>query len=128
MYSTLAELFSALLFLGYYYRKTKDKIVAWILSYIVYFAVCAILFRKLFPNTPFVSPTPEYIVFLVAVGVPFLVLVVLLGVMFEKRKHGEAKEETKDFIILFKPTKSNIIFWTIIVLINLAAFLVGNNK
>ncbi len=128
MYSTLAELLSALLFLGYYYKKTKDKIVVWILSYIIYFTICAILFRKLFPSTPFVSPTPEYIVFLIAVGVPFLVLVVLLGVKFEKRKHSEAKEEKKDFIILFKPTKSNIIFWTIIVLINLAAFLMRNNK
>ena len=128
MYSTLAELLSALLLLGYYYKKTKDKIVAWILSYIMYFTVCAILFRKLFPNTPFVSPTPEYIVFLIAVGVPFLVLVVLLGVKFEKRKNDGATKGKENFAILFKPTKSNIIFWTIIVLINLAAFLVGNNK
>jgi len=128
MYSTLAELLSALMLLGYYYKKTKDKIVAWILSYIMYFTVCAILFRKLFPNTPFVSPTPEYIVFLIAVGVPFLVLVVLLGVKFEKRENDGATKEKENFAILFKPTKSNIIFWTIIVLINLAAFLVGNNK
>lgn len=128
MYSTLAELFSALLFLGYYYRKTKNKIVAWILGYIIYFFICAILFRKLYPNTPFVSPTPEYMVFLIFAGVPFLALVVLLGVEFEKRKLSEAKKSKKDFIILFKPSKDNIIFWTIIILINLAAFLMGDNK
>jgi hypothetical protein len=128
MYRTITELLSILLFLSYYYITTKDKIIAWILSYIMYFTVCAILFRKLFPNTPFVSPTPEYIVFLIAVGVPFLVLVVLLGVKFEKSKNDGTTKEKENFAILFKPTKSNIIFWTIIVLINLAAFLVGNDK
>ncbi len=125
MYSILIEFLSVLLLIGYYYRKTKDKIVAWILSYLIFFFCSGVLFRKLFPDIPFVSPTLEYMVFLVIVGVPFLVLVVFVGIEIERRRSSEVEEDKKDFTILFKPSRDNIIFWTIFVLLNLVAFLMG---
>ncbi len=128
MHSTLIQFLSVLLLIGYYYRKTKDKIVAWGLSYLTFFFCAGVLFRKLFPDIPFVSPTVEYMVFLVIVGVPFLVLVVLVGYEIEKRRASELKEDKKDFTILFKPSRSNVIFWTVFVLLNLIAFLMENNK
>ena len=128
MHSVLTEFLAVLLLIGYYYKKTKDKIVLWILSYLTFLICSGFLFRKLYPDIPFVSPTIEYMVFLVIVGVPFLVFVVLVGVEFEKRRLSEVKEDKKDFAILFKPSRDNIILWIIFVLLNLAAFLMENNK
>ncbi len=128
MLPTLIELFSVLLLLVHYYRKTKDKIVVWVLSYLTFLVCSGLLFRKLFPNIPFVSPTPEYMVFLAIVGIPFLVLILFLGVEADKRKSREEQEEKKGFAILFTPSKDNIIFWAIFVMLNLAAFLMRNNK
>ncbi len=67
-------------------------------------------------------------VFLIIVGVPFLALIVFIGIEAEKRRSLESKEGGNDFTILFKPTKHNIIFWTIFVLLNLAAFLIPSKK
>ena len=126
MISNIAELLSILLVLAYFYKKTKNRIPLWILSYSAFLIVCVVLFRKLFPDIPFVSPTCEYMGFLFVTGVPFLVLIVSIGVEVEKQR-TMTTEDNKP-IVLFKPTKGNIIFWTVIVLINLAAFIVDKSK
>lgn len=126
MISNIAELFSILLVLAYFYKKTKNKIPLWILRYSAFLIACIILFRKLFPEIPFVSPTYEYMGFLFVTGVPFLILIVLIGIEVEKQR-TMTTEDSKP-IILFKATKENIIFWTVIVLINLAAFIVDKSK
>ncbi len=128
MLANFIELLSVLLLFGYYYRKAKDKIVVWVLSYLTFLICSGLLFRKLFPDIPFVSPTLEYMVFLVIVGIPFLALILFIGIEADRRKSSEGQKEKKGFGILFKPSKDNIIFWTVFVLLNLAAFLMRNNK
>lgn len=126
MASNIAELLSILLVLAYFYKKTKSRIPLWVLGYTAYFFICAILFRKLYPNIPFVSPTCEYMGFLFVVGVPFLAVLVFVSIEAEKQQ-ATASEDNKP-TVLFKPTRENVIFWTVIVLINLAAFIMGNGK
>ncbi len=123
----IAELLSLGLVLAYYYKITRDRIALWILTFGVFLATCFILFHKLFPNIPFHSPTCEYMGLLFVVGAGFLVVLVLVGIELEKRKQITTADDKKPSE-LFKPTKSNIIFWALIVLINLAAFIVGDSK
>ena len=128
MYSTYAELLSFLLIIAYLYRKTKERITLWVLSYILFLVSSATLFRVFFPNVPFFSPTLEYTIFLIIVGIPFLVLVVLIGAEIERRRTRGAVENKRSLSSIFKLSKDNIIFWTIIVLINLVAFLLEKGK
>ena len=118
-----AKLLSLLLIAAYLYWKTRDKISLWALGYFAFLWGSATIFRRLFPDIPFRSPTIEYMAFLVIVGVPFLVLMVLVLVEVERRRSQKIEEGEKDYGVLFKLSKENIIFWTIIVLINLIAFL-----
>jgi uncharacterized membrane protein len=128
VYSNIAELLSVIAAIVYYYNKTKDKVVLWILSYISFCAICTILFRKLFPNIPFVSPTLEYMSYLAIVGIPFLVIVVVIGVEIEKQRTKAPEEYNKNRAAIFTPTRNNIIFWTVFVLINLVAFILGGTR
>lgn len=128
MYTTYAKLLSALLIIIYYYKKTKDKLSVWIISYVIFLITSAIIFRRLYPNIPFVSPTIEYMIFLAIVGIPFLVLVVMIIGEFDKRSKKKAEVDNKDFTVLFQPTKDNIIFWTIVILVNIASFILEKNK
>ncbi len=130
MYSNIAELISLLLLIGYLYVKIKDKIALWLLGYAFYLICCLFLFRLIYPNVPFISPTIEYMGFLFITGLPFLVIIVLIGVETEKRRSGAIaiEEQTKDMKKIFNISKGNIIFWAIIVLINLIAFLLENNS
>jgi hypothetical protein len=128
MYSNIAELLSVISAIVYYYRKTKDRVAIWILGYASFLATAAILFRKFYPHIPFVSPTLEYMVFLSIVGIPFLVVIVMVGVEIEKQRTKTPEVYQKNRKAIFKLTRDNVIFWSIIVFINLAAFIFGGNR
>ncbi|MFH1674271.1 MAG: hypothetical protein ABIF87_12710 [Pseudomonadota bacterium] len=123
MYVKTAKGLSMLLIIAYLYWKTRDRICLWMLSYFAFLGGSVAVFRKLFPDIPFVSPTIEYMVFLVIVGIPFLTLIVLMGVEIEKRRSKKTEKPPLDFGALLALSKENIIFWAFIVLINLVAFL-----
>jgi len=127
MWTKGAELMSAVLFIAYYYKKTKDKIVVWIVSYLTYFVCSVILFRKLFPAIPFVSPTLEYMTWLFIVGIPFLALIVAIAMIYEKRRTEKVQSPQESFDILFTLSKDNLVFWACIVVINVIAFLLEDN-
>lgn len=127
-YSNAAELLSVIAAIIYYYKKTRDRVVVWVLGYLSFLIFAAVIFRKLYPDIPFVSPTLEYMVFLSIVGIPFLVLVVMLGVEYEKPKTKLPDEYEKNRSAIFSLTRGNLIFWSIIVLINVVAFLLGGGR
>jgi hypothetical protein len=76
----------------------------------------------LFPHVPLGSATVEYMVLLIIVGIPFLTLVVLAAVELDKRQRDKGKEGTTVLRPLLVMSKDNLVFWTIIVLLNLIAF------
>ena len=127
-YSNTAELLSVIAAIIYYFKKTHDRVVVWSFSYLSFLTISAITFRKLYPDIPFVSPTLEYMIFLFIVGIPFLVLVVMIGVEYDKQKTKRPEDYEKNRTAIFSLTKGNLIFWSIIVLINVAAFLLGGNR
>ncbi len=128
LYSNIAELLSLIAAMVYYYNKTKNKAILWVLGNVLFFAICVFLFKKLYPDIPFVSPTPEYMCFLAIVGVPFLITIVMIFVETEKQKPRASEEYDRNSSAIFTPTRGNIIFWTIIVLINLAGFIADGRK
>ena len=67
-------------------------------------------------------------VFLFIVGIPFLVLVVMIGVEYEKQKTKQPDDYEEKRAAIFSLTKGNLIFWSMIVLINLVAFIFGGDR
>ena len=121
MYLLYSQLFSLLLILGYYSIKTKSKAFLWLFGYLVFLLISGKIFHILFPRIPFDSPTPQYAVFLVIVGIPFLVMLVIVSMTLEKEK----AEGKKDWKVILSLTRNNLIFWGVIILINLLAFIMG---
>lgn len=128
MYSNYTELFSLLLVVAYVYKKVRDKITLWVLGYVLFLVCCIYIFRLIYPEVLFFSPTVEYIGFLLTVGIPFLILIILIGVEVERRrKRSVNKEPERGVSEIFRLTKDNIIFWTLIAVINLIAYLLERN-
>lgn len=123
MYIKSANLLSLLLIIIYSYWKTRDKSSLFMLCCFASLWGGATIFRRLFPDIPFRSPTIEYMVFLVIVGVVSLVFLMLSVAEVEKRRTNKTEERDIGFRSLLTLSRENIIFWTIIVLINLIAFL-----
>lgn len=128
MYANYAELLSLLLVIAYVYKKIRDKITLWVLGYMLFLGCCILIFRLIYPHVPFFSPTIEYGGFLLTVGIPFLVLIVIVGVEVERRRKSSiGKEPVRDVSVIFHLTKENIIFWSIVILINLIAYLLDKS-
>jgi hypothetical protein len=128
MYSTYTELLSLLLIIIYLYAKTRDRISLLITGYIFFLLTSGIVFRFLFPDVPFFSPTLEYTVFLIWVGIPFLVVLALIFYEVEKKRTQSTGEKSENISFIFEFSRDNIIFWTIIILMNLIAFLLEKGK
>lgn len=124
MYFKFAKILSMLLIIAYLYKKTKDRIALWVFNFALFLIISITLFRVIFPDIPFVSPTIEYTVFLIVVGIAFIVLIIKIGIEAEKRR----ADIEKNISSIIQLSKDNIIFWTIIVLINLIAFLLDKWK
>ena len=124
MYSLFSRLFSLLLILFYYSIKTKSKTFIWGFGYLIFLLISGILFHILFPYIHFGSPTPQYAVFLVIVGIPFLVVFIVIAMEAGKEK----VDKNKSWNVLFTPAKDNLIFWIVIILINLIAFVLSKGK
>lgn len=119
MYFKFTKIISMLLIAAYIYKKTKDRIALWALSFVLFLIIITMLFRIYLPDVSFGSPTIEYTIFLLIVGIVFIVLIIKIGVEAEKRRSDVGKNISS----IFQLSKENIIFWTIIVLINLIGFL-----
>lgn len=125
MYFKTAKVISVVLFFIYAYVKTKEKLPLFAMIYLLYFALCGFTFKFLFPEIRFGSATIEYLVFLTIVGIPFLVGFYKVGMLVDKMPK---EDKEKIFKPVFEATRSNIIFWAFIVLMNLLAFIMDNHK
>jgi hypothetical protein len=120
-----AKALSVILFLIYWYVKTKEKIPLYCLCLISFIVFCVFIFKQLFPTMEFLSPTTEYLSFLVIVGVPFLFVIYRIGMMFDKMT---AEQKREIFRPVFETSKSNIVFYSVIAIILLSSYLMGNSK
>jgi hypothetical protein len=125
MYFAKAKALTGVLFFIYWYIKSKEKAPLLIILILSHIAICTIIFKFLFPGTPFVSPTIEYLVYLAIVGIPFLISVYKIGMEFD-RMPTEKRRQLFNYV--FEATRPNIIFWTILVLLNLLAYIMDNTK
>lgn len=125
MYLAKAKVLSGLLFFVYCYIKTKERATLLGLLIVVHVIVSISLFRVLYPDIALVSPTIEYMVLLVIVGIPFLVATLMIGREIEKMT---TEKRSSLFKPVFDPTRSNIIFWSFIIIINLMAFMMDVDK
>jgi len=125
MYFAKTKALSGIIFFVYWYIKTKERAPLLIMIIVLHIMICSILFKLFFPDIPFVSPTIEYLVYLAIVGIPFLIFVYKIGMEFDKMP---IEKRSQLFKHVFEATRSNIIFWTLIVLLNLSAFIMDNNK
>jgi len=124
MYFKFTKILSMLLIVAYIYKKTRDRIALWVFNFIVFLIIAITFFRIYLPDVPLGSPTIEYTILLVIIGIGFIVLVIKIGIEAEKRRDDIGKNINS----IFQLSKDNIIFWTIIVLINLIAFLLDKGK
>jgi len=113
------QVLSLLTILVYIYVRTKDKSTLWVLSYFLYFFVIVVGFKFLYPDIPCPSPTIEYTIALIMAGIPFLIMVILVGIEVEK----DRKKAAENIASIYKIDKSNLIFWGCIILLNLIGFL-----
>ncbi len=117
------QIISIIMIIVFFYKKTKEKMFLWILSYALFLGVCLELFRTVFPKIVLGSATLEYGMFLLVVGVPFLVLVVVIGVQIEKRSKNRVENGALNIASVFSMQKDNIVFWGTIIIINLVVLL-----
>ena len=117
MYSKISTFVSLILLLFWIYRLTRNKIALWIFGYTSYLIISGVVFKSFFPDIKFFSPTLEYMVFLAIVGVPFLILIVLIGVEGDKQKKENAVQKVMPK--LMDINYKNISIWLIILFINI---------
>jgi len=128
VYSKYAEIISLLLIIGYTYKKTRDRIVIWGLICTSFIICTALVFKILFPNMQFGSPTCEYLGFLSLIGIAFFVFISGTAIELDRRRKNEKEKVEMNMSWIFELSKDNIIFWTLMVLINLLAFILEHNK
>lgn len=123
MISRYIQIISIIFIIVYSYKKTKESIFLWILNYALFLVISLAFFKIFFPDIAMGSPTLEYGLFLTIVGVPFLILVVLIGSQIENRRAKGTGDGLLNITSIFTLKKDNIIFWVIIIIINLIAYL-----
>ncbi len=124
MYFKFVKMLSMLLIIIYLYKKTKDRIFLWVLIFALLLVSSTTLFRIYFPDIQLGSPTVEYTILLIGIGVAFIILVILIGIEAEKRR-ADIEKNIRSIIQL---SKDNIIFWTTIILMNIIAFLLDRGR
>lgn len=125
MFYKIANLISLLVVLIWSYTLTRNRIILWVVIYIAYFFICVITFKANYPDIQFFSPTIEYVIFLTFVGIPFLILVVLIGVEGERQKKIYHSEKLIPKI--FSINVNNIIFWVLIIILNIFGLLMDKH-
>jgi hypothetical protein len=121
---TLTQLISGLAIVLFLYFKTKDK---WILQGFLLLAYCSIMFagfRILYPNMPIPAPTIQYMILLTITGIPFLIMLLVIANEISKNR----EKSMASINSIFTMNRGNIIFWGIIILLNLVGFILDVEK
>lgn len=121
---TLTQIISGIAIIFFIYLKTKDRCSLYTFILITYCLIMFSSFRVLYPHIPTPSPTIQYMTLLAITGIPFLIMLVIIGNEAEKNR-----EKTMENIqSIFTMSRGNIIFWGIIILLNLTGFILEMGK
>ena len=122
MYFKCAKVISLILFALYYYKMNGNKLLLYVLLNVIFITISAFAFQLIFPTIPLNSPALEYLGFIAIVGISTLAMIILIAKEVEKQRNNKTIYES-EINSVFKLNKQNIIFWSIIMLIDITAYL-----
>ena len=120
MHSMIIEIISLILIIVYIYINTKDRVPLIALTFIFYVLIVANILMKIFPDMKIGTPSLEYTIALLIIGIPFLITVIIIGVQLSKQKPVLREQ---NILSIFKLRRRNIIFWIFIIFINIIGYM-----